>query len=151
MAFLKRCMQRKVLVACSARPAAAVGGGAGGAHVDPAAAGSRSPHFRVNRGCRLPQRTMNLAPLAAVAVQRQSAEDREIGKTRVVVTRLAVVRVMKARQALPHGELMQLAGEALRHKFVLTARMFKDVVAELLEQDYLERDPADHTRFRYLA
>lgn len=62
----------------------------------------------------------------------------------------AIVRVMKSRKTLKLSELIEEVSKILI-QFNATRDLIKKKIDGLLEKEYLERDPKDHTVFKYRA
>ncbi len=79
-----------------------------------------------------------------------SHDARRVEGERVHAIEAAIVRIMKARKALGHGELV---GEVLQQLtlFVPSARAVKARIEELVDREYLARDAVDVTRYVYIA
>lgn len=63
----------------------------------------------------------------------------------------AVVRIMKARRALSHQELVTEAVHVLSHRFTPTPASIKARIENLIDRDYIARDEADRKRYEYVA
>ena len=87
---------------------------------------------------------------------RPTVEDKtrvgeDVAKDRPVAVDAAIVRVMKARKALTHNELVVEVVKQLSRVFKPDMRLIKKQVEHLIEQEYLERDPDKASAYRYLA
>jgi cullin 3 len=63
----------------------------------------------------------------------------------------AVVRIMKARKALSHNDLIAESSKQLQHRFNPDPKLVRKQIEALIEQAYLERDTTNHQAYRYLA
>ena len=61
----------------------------------------------------------------------------------------AIVRIMKAKKELSHGELMATLFEHLN--FPMSPPDLKKRIEHLIDRDFIERDPECANRYRYLA
>ena len=61
----------------------------------------------------------------------------------------AIVRIMKAKKELTHGELMATLFEHLN--FPMSPPDLKKRIEHLIDRDFIERDPECANRYRYLA
>ena len=73
-----------------------------------------------------------------------------VAEDRSIAVEAAIVRIMKSRRKLGHNELVQEVITALRN-FQPNPAQIKQKIDQLIERDYLERDPDDRTLYRYLA
>jgi len=63
----------------------------------------------------------------------------------------AIVRIMKARKALNHNDLIAEVTRQLQARFSATPQFIKKRIESLIEREYLERDEADRRKYNYLA
>ena len=61
----------------------------------------------------------------------------------------AVVRTMKARNKLGYNDLVSEVIRLVR--FPLDITLLKQRIEDLIEKDYMSRDPKDHNVFHYVA
>ena len=61
----------------------------------------------------------------------------------------AIVRIMKSKKTLTHSELMAALFEHL--KFPISPPDLKKRIEHLIDRDFIERDPENATKYRYLA
>jgi len=85
---------------------------------------------------------------------RETEQENEQTSERVFQDRIyqidaAVVRIMKARKSLSHSLLMSELFQQL--KFPLKPPDLKKRIESLIDREYLERDPAAPSSYRYLA
>ena len=104
--------------------------------------------FAVNPGFTDRMRRVRV-PLPTVEDKKRVVED--VAKDRTVAVDAAIVRVMKARKALTHHELVGEVVKQLSRVFKPDMRLIKKQVEHLIEQEYLERDPDKASAYRYLA
>lgn len=63
----------------------------------------------------------------------------------------AVVRIMKARKALHHNDLIAETTKQLSSRFVPTPQFIKKRIESLIERDYMERSENDRKMYEYVA
>jgi len=63
----------------------------------------------------------------------------------------AIVRIMKARKALQHNDLIAEVTRQLSSRFVPVPANVKKRIESLIEREYLERDRSDRRLYKYLA
>ncbi len=63
----------------------------------------------------------------------------------------AVVRIMKIRKELDHGNLVAEVTRQLSARFQPTPQSIKKRIESLIEREYLERSEDDRRMYRYLA
>lgn len=66
-------------------------------------------------------------------------------------TEAAVVRVMKARKSMEHGQLVAEVMKQLSGRFAVELAFIKKRVESLIEREYLERDASNRMLYHYLA
>lgn len=62
-----------------------------------------------------------------------------------------IIRIMKSRKVLLYNQLIALVLEQLKLKFRPSVAFIKNRVEDLINQEYLQRDPNDHGLLSYLA
>ena len=77
--------------------------------------------------------------------------DERVDKERSQVVEAALVRIMKNRKQLHHGELVNEVTLQLSRRFMPKVTMIKLAMERLIEKEYLERDEKDRTLLRYLV
>jgi cullin 1 len=73
-----------------------------------------------------------------------------IQEDRTIAIEAAIVRIMKSRKKLDHTTLVQEVIQSLR-MFRPNPQTIKQRIEQLIEREYLERDPDDRSMYRYLA
>jgi len=63
----------------------------------------------------------------------------------------AIVRIMKIRKNMKHPLLVAEVIAQLKARFVPKPAKIKKRIEALIEQEYLERDKADRSVYKYLA
>ena len=102
--------------------------------------------FRVN--AKFVSKKMRIAvPMASLEV---SHKPQKVEEDRKHAVEACIVRVMKARKRLPHNQLMTSVLEQL-HFFRPKPKMVKRRIEDLIQREYLERDEADSSVYKYLA
>ena len=79
-----------------------------------------------------------------------SHNKKRVNDDRAFAIDATVVRIMKSRKLLRNQELVTEVLSQLQF-FKPDVRMIKKRIESLLEREYLERDVADSTTFKYLA
>uniref|UniRef100_A0A183ATG7 Cullin_Nedd8 domain-containing protein n=1 Tax=Echinostoma caproni TaxID=27848 RepID=A0A183ATG7_9TREM len=82
--------------------------------------------------------------------ERQETRARADENRRYVIE-ATIVRVMKARKTLGHGQLVVEVIEQLKSRFVPTPVMIKQRIESLIEREFLARMEDDRRVYRYLA
>ncbi|RVD85975.1 uncharacterized protein DFL_004273 [Arthrobotrys flagrans] len=82
--------------------------------------------------------------------ERKETEEK-VDESRAHLIEAAVVRTMKARKSLKHGDLMLQITEQLSKRFMPDPSMIKKRIESLIEREYLERETADPNTYVYLA
>jgi len=100
-------------------------------------------------GTMTPMLRLGVARVDLDAVPRERL-DAEVESLRVLQVEAAAVRVAKARKVIRHNELVGEVMEQLS-TFRPKPSLIKKVIETLIERDYLERDEADASTYRYLA
>ncbi|KAM0000090.1 putative cullin protein, neddylation [Helianthus debilis subsp. tardiflorus] len=63
----------------------------------------------------------------------------------------AIVRIMKARQALDHNNIVAEVTKHLQSRFLPNPVVIKKQIESLIEREFLERDREDRKLYRYLG
>lgn len=104
--------------------------------------------FAVNAGFTDRMRRVKI-PLPSSDDKKRVVED--VSLDRASAMDAAVVRVMKARRAMSHADLVVEASTHLARLFKPDMRAIKKSIESLIEREYLERDPDKPAHYRYLA
>lgn len=75
----------------------------------------------------------------------------KVGQARKYQIDAAIVRIMKARKRMDHGLLVQEVIKQLKVRFEADQALIKSRIDNLLEREYLERDPEERAFYNYLA
>lgn len=93
-----------------------------------------------------------------IGVNPKKETDEELKKTRkrieaerIPVIEAAIVRIMKARKQMTSVELMDQVVKQLQQRFIPTVQEMKLRIDNLIEREYLTRDPNDRSLFQYVA
>jgi len=82
----------------------------------------------------------------------QTAEiESHVLKQREFEVDAAIVRLMKTRNVLTWNELQTQVIDSLRARFKPTPRLLKKRLESLIEREFMERDPEDSKRIKYIA
>jgi len=88
-------------------------------------------------------------PVLITHIQRTDVQ-RVVQEDRKHAVEAAIVRIMKMRKVLPHQQLMVEVLEQLKG-FKPEPKIIKSRIEDLIQREYLERDPNNSAVFRYLA
>ena len=94
------------------------------------------------------------SPLKKLRIPMASLDEshnvKRVEEDRTNAIEAAIVRIMKARKALAH---QQLVAEVLTQLafFRPDPKLIKRKIESLIDRDYLERDPESNNTYRYLA
>ncbi|KAF8329112.1 Cullin family-domain-containing protein [Cantharellus anzutake] len=94
-------------------------------------------------------RVNNIQVKESAAENAQATES--IAITRDLQLQAAIVRIMKAKKALTHSELVTTTVDAVKQHFYPDVAMIKAQISQLVDMEYLERDESDPSLYRYLA
>ncbi|KAJ2720198.1 hypothetical protein GGI07_004763 [Coemansia sp. Benny D115] len=83
--------------------------------------------------------------------KEKAATQMAIEQERQYLIEAAVVRIMKARKQMTHEQLVNESIDQLSARFMASPKMIKDVIAKLIDRDYLQRSPDDPRLYIYLA
>ncbi|KAL7554760.1 hypothetical protein ACHAWF_018287 [Thalassiosira exigua] len=110
------------------------------------------PHdrFLFNRNFVSAQRRIRITNITMKETSEERAETHAaVSKDRLYFIDAAVVRIMKARKAIGHRDLI---GEVMSQlKFPASGADVKKRIESLIEREYMERVEGDRSRYKYLA
>lgn len=104
--------------------------------------------FTVNAGFTDRMRRVKI-PLPSSDDKKRVVED--VSKDRQGAMDAAIVRIMKARRAMTHANLVVETNAQLRRLFKPDMKAIKKTIESLIEREFLERDPDAAASYRYLA
>lgn len=81
--------------------------------------------------------------------EKDKEDDKEIKIERQNIIDAVVVRIMKARKAEKHNELLVDVTKQISI-FMAQPAMIKQRIESLIEREYLKRDDADKSKYIYL-
>ncbi|KAG5461291.1 MAG: Cul4b protein [Olpidium bornovanus] len=81
--------------------------------------------------------------------EENTATTESVFQDRKYQVEAAIVRIMKTRKKMTHNALLQDLFDQL--KFPAQAADLKKCIESLIDREYLERDKADATKYKYLA
>ena len=84
-------------------------------------------------------------------INESKETDERVDKERSQVIEAALVRIMKNRKQLSHGDLVNEVTQQLSRRFTPKVTMVKLAMERLIEKEYLERDDKDRRILRYLV
>jgi Cullin protein neddylation domain len=67
--------------------------------------------------------------------------DKLVSMRRDFEIKACIVRIMKARRQMKHGELMLEVADQLMHRFIPEPGKVKGCISNLIEKDYIARAP----------
>lgn len=102
--------------------------------------------FKVNNAFQSNMRKIRI-PMASL---EESHNPKRVEQDRSIAIEAAIVRIMKARKALPHTQLVAEVIQQLTF-FKPESRTVKRRIEHLIEREYLERDQERPSYYKYLA
>ncbi|CAD5226339.1 unnamed protein product [Bursaphelenchus okinawaensis] len=95
---------------------------------------------------------INLVSRLIIATENAAEEEHEdILRLREYRTQEAVIKCMKIHRTINQIDLYNNVMDVLKNMFVPSKKMVKEQVEWLIEQQFIERDPADINKFNYLS
>ncbi|RKP08790.1 Cullin [Thamnocephalis sphaerospora] len=91
------------------------------------------------------------SPLQIEAAQEAAATTRAVEEDRRLFMQAVLVRIMKSRRSLTHGELVSEAITLARTRFMPEVAMIKRTIEQLIDKQFLERDPKKRDVYLYVA
>ncbi|EDQ89662.1 uncharacterized protein MONBRDRAFT_32326 [Monosiga brevicollis MX1] len=107
-------------------------------------------NFKLNHRFSSKAVRVKVQQVAARNEEREVTEKKVQGERRLEIE-ACLVRIMKARRQLGHNELQIETIKQLAPRFKAQPAQIKRRVEDLIEREFLERDPDDRTVYRYLA
>jgi len=109
-----------------------------------------SDNFEVNTAftARLKRIAINTLQKKESKQETESTLDKVIHDRKFLVD-AAIVRTMKARQKLSYNDLVSEVIRLVR--FPLDINLMKQRIEDLIDKDYMTRDPKEHSLFHYVA
>lgn len=108
--------------------------------------------------CELFQDYNNKKQRVNINVPMRSSEKKEMEEThktidddRKYLIEAAIIRIMKTKKILSHTELHGEVLQQLSSRFKPETKTIKILIDNLIQRDYLERDPNCNSTYRYLA
>jgi cullin 1 len=106
----------------------------------------------VNREFQSPNRIIRVPNAITKTNQKERVKAHEaVREDRKHIIEASIVRIMKARKKLTHAQLMQEVMAQLSKLFVPETRQIKQRIADLINRDYLKRDPEVNNVYLYVA
>jgi cullin 3 len=91
------------------------------------------------------------APEAAAAAVIDGSVPVAVEEDRRHLVEAAIVRIMKARKALNHNDLIAEVTKQLSIRFSPSPQFIKKRIESLIEREYLERSENEHRVYNYVA
>ncbi|KAJ1968156.1 ubiquitin ligase (cullin) of SCF [Dispira parvispora] len=114
--------------------------------------GTPNSRYELNTGFAPKKHRINLnIPVKSEQKQETEATNRIIAKDREYVIKAALVRIMKARKQMDHGQLINEVITLLQSRFRPQIPDIKKVIDELLDQDFIERTEGQKNIYNYIA
>jgi hypothetical protein len=108
--------------------------------------------FRLNRSFTSKLLRISIPTLDLIKnVSRNLATQNEITKSHINMTDAAIVRIMKAHQQMNHNDLIIAVIEQLHCRFKVMSREVKKRIEYLIEQEYIQRDENDRSKYLYVV
>jgi cullin-4 len=105
--------------------------------------------YALNKDFAYPKLKLSIPSAQAKETQEEVDETKErVFEDRIFQVDAAIVRIMKSRKRLRHNDLIQELFRILQ--FEVEVADLKKRIENLLERDYLERDPSDLSFYNYL-
>jgi len=98
-----------------------------------------------------PHKTSTAAAEASAESAGSSAVPASVEEDRRHLVEASIVRVMKARKALHHNDLIAEVSKQLSVRFVPSPQFIKKRIESLIEREYLERAKDDRRLYNYMA
>uniref|UniRef100_A0A158QJJ6 Cullin-5 n=1 Tax=Rodentolepis nana TaxID=102285 RepID=A0A158QJJ6_RODNA len=111
-----------------------------------------NPEFGVIRSNRAPnRRRINMIGRLQLSQSNCDVDGEDVVRFRQLRLQEATVRLMKSRKRSTYSEMYQQVVGLIKHQFIPSKRMFKEVIEWLIERRYLERDSKDIDTFTYVT
>lgn len=117
-------------------------------HTNPEDKNSR---VRFNRDFEATRRRTNVPQARMITSADPKTDDQHIAETRKLAIKAVVVRIMKARTRLAHNALIADVTAHLQRRFTVPIQAIKIAIEQLIQEEYMERDPNDRSVYLYLA
>lgn len=92
-----------------------------------------------------------LIKTSSAAAEEENAQAQQVESARHYQIDASIVRIMKIRKSLSHQNLISETVKSLSSRFTPEVFSVKRRIEALIEQEFLERDSADHALYHYVA
>ena len=94
--------------------------------------------------------------ILSISTKRENDQERDMTKNQIVDDRkpqieAAIMRVMKSKKRLDHNGVVLHVTAQVRNKFMPTAADIKKHIENLIDRDFIQRDPNDRKAYVYIA
>ena len=94
--------------------------------------------------------------ILSISTKRENDQERDVMKNQIVDDRkpqieAAIMRVMKSKKRLDHNGVVLHVTAQVRNKFMPTAADIKKHIENLIDRDFIQRDPNDRKAYVYIA
>lgn len=109
--------------------------------------------FEFNHGFTSRMYKVRIGPVAPAreADDARAATRERVEEDRKPLLEAAIVRIMKARKTLSHNDVIAEVTAQLASRFQPQPAAIKKRLENLIEREFIERDEADHSLYRYVA
>ena len=93
--------------------------------------------------------------ILSISTKREIDQERDVTKNQILDDRkpqieAAIMRVMKSKKRLDHGVVLHVTAQ-VRNKFMPTTADIKKHIENLIDRDFIQRDPNDRKAYVYIA
>jgi cullin 3 len=94
--------------------------------------------------------------ILSISTKRENDQERDVTKNQIVDDRkpqieAAIMRVMKSKKRLDHNGVVLHVTAQVRNKFMPTTADIKKHIENLIDRDFIQRDPNDRKAYVYIA
>jgi cullin 1 len=109
-------------------------------------------NYTLNEGFKNKKIKVNInIPIKSKDSEEADNVHESINEDRKMVIQASLVRIMKTRKRMKHGELMTAAIDQLKSRFKPKPQAIKTQIGALIEKDFLERVEGTRDEYNYLA
>ena len=94
--------------------------------------------------------------ILSISTKREIDQERDVTKNQILDDRkpqieAAIMRVMKSKKRLDHNGVVLHVTAQVRNKFMPTTADIKKHIENLIDRDFIQRDPNDRKAYVYIA